>query len=111
MEISNTPDDAAFGSETSRTNYRFLSQLLANMQRQKWARPFLNPINTQAYLSAFRDTMDLSTMATKLNTGGRSFRRGPTPYCINAADLLECTVRLERFMWKEIHEVPEFQDL
>jgi hypothetical protein len=119
MEIPNTPNDASFGPEASRTNYRLLSQLLADMQRQTWARPFLYPINTQAHLSAIRDTMDLSTMATKLNTGaygrpedfikdaekiftgGRSFRRGPTPYGINAADLLECTVRLEKFMWKK----------
>jgi hypothetical protein len=127
MATDNELQGMDFGEEDSRSNYRLLSQLLADMQQHRYAKPFAQPLNIQPYMSGLRNPMDLSTILRKLNGGlyrrpedfikdaqkmfdaGRSYMRGATPYGMNAADLLECTLRLEKFMWTELEVIPEFQ--
>ncbi|CAN8101290.1 unnamed protein product [Discula destructiva] len=104
------------------TNYNQLLHLLNAMQNNTSAWPFLAPVNkdeVQDYYDVIKEPMDLATMETKLDMDQyprpedflkdamliykncRQYNSEGTPYT-------KMAVKLEKFMWNKIREIPEW---
>ncbi|KAH9892979.1 histone acetyltransferase GCN5-like protein [Xylariomycetidae sp. FL2044] len=106
-------------------NYNQLLHLLNDLQNHQSAWPFLNPVNKDDvadYYEVIKEPMDLSTMETKLEADQygtpeefikdarlifdncRRYNNESTPYAKSAN-------KLEKYMWAQIKQIPEWSHL
>ncbi|KAL4784898.1 Bromodomain-containing protein [Aspergillus varians] len=102
-----------------------LRHVLNQIQNHKQAWPFLHPVNKDKvsdYYIVITTPMDLSTMEDKLEhdsyTAPRELVRDLQLIFSNRRQYddvttvyAKCAVKLERFMWNLIREIPEWYDL
>lgn len=106
-------------------HFNELRRFLYQIQNHKQAWPFLNPVNKDEvpdYYSVITSPMDLSTMEEKLE---RDLYATPTDFVTDLKLVFsncrqynpsttiysKCAVKLERYMWTLVKEVPEWYDL
>jgi histone acetyltransferase len=106
-------------------HFNEMRRFLCQIQNHKQAWPFLNPVNKDEvpdYYEAIASPMDLSTMEEKLERDSydtprdlvadlklvfancRQYNDASTVYA-------KCAVKLEKYMWSLVKEVPEWFDL
>ncbi|KAI0391439.1 histone acetyltransferase GCN5-like protein [Xylariaceae sp. FL0594] len=106
-------------------HYNELRRVLSQIQFHKQAWPFLHPVNKDEvadYYNVITSPMDLSTMEEKLNqdryatpkdlvndlklifSNCRQYNDASTVYS-------KCAVKLEKYMWSLIKEIPEWYEL
>ena len=106
-------------------HFNQLRRFLVDIQNHKQAWPFLNPVNKDEvadYYTVITSPMDLSTMEEKMNqdqyltpkdlvddlllifNNCRKYNDETTVYN-------KCAVKLEKYMWSAIKEIPEWHDL
>ncbi|KAI1774067.1 histone acetyltransferase GCN5-like protein [Hypoxylon cercidicola] len=121
-----SPDMDKLAREPRRgPHFNQLRRFLYQIQNHKQAWPFINPVNRDEvpdYYNVITSPMDLSTMEERLNqaqyhtpkdlvedlklvfSNCRKYNDETTVYT-------KCAVRLEKYMWSLIKEVPEWYDL
>ncbi|KAH8648794.1 histone acetyltransferase GCN5-like protein [Tricladium varicosporioides] len=106
-------------------HFNTLRRFLGQLQNHKQAWPFLNPVNKDEvpdYYNVITSPMDLSMAEERLNQD-----HYPTPkallddlklifsncrkYNDETTVYTKCAIRLEKYMWSLIKEIPEWHDL
>lgn len=106
-------------------HFNVLRRFLYELQNHKQAWPFLKPVDKDEvpdYYKVITSPMDLSTMEERLENGHyttpnelvadvqliftncRKYNDATTVYA-------KCAVKLEKYMWSLIHEIPEWHEL
>ncbi|KAK4214561.1 histone acetyltransferase GCN5 [Rhypophila decipiens] len=121
-----SPDMDALAREPRHgPHFNELRRFLYQIQNHKQAWPFLTPVNRDEvpdYYKVIEEPMDLSTMEEKLERD-----QYPTPkdlvhdlklifknckqYNDATTVYTKCAVKLEKFMWTQIKEIPEWYEL
>ncbi|KAJ5500215.1 Acyl-CoA N-acyltransferase [Penicillium expansum] len=111
------------GSRFRGPHFNELRRFLNEIQNHKQAWPFLNPVNKDEvpdYYNSIASPMDLSTIEERLErydspkdfvddlklifSNCQQYNDATTVYA-------KCAVRLEKYMWKLIKDIPEWSDL
>ncbi|KAF4462664.1 histone acetyltransferase [Fusarium albosuccineum] len=106
-------------------NYRELLHILSELQSHESSWPFCQPVRKDGipdYYEVIKEPMDFSTMEARLEAGQymaigdfikdaqlvfdncRRFNDETLPY-------VKCANKLEKYMWQQIHRVPEWSHL
>lgn len=106
-------------------HFNVLRRFLYDIQNHNQAWPFLKPVDRDEvpdYYNVITEPMDLSTMDERLENG---FYNGPKDL-VNDLKLIfsnckryndattvyaKCAVKLEKYMWNQVREAPEWYDL
>ncbi|KAJ5694410.1 hypothetical protein N7536_004822 [Penicillium majusculum] len=115
--------DSCHGSRFKGPHFNELRRFMNEIQNHKQAWPFLNPVDKDEipdYYNTIASPMDLSTIEGRLElytapkelvddlklifSNCRQYNDATTVYA-------KCAVKLEKYMWKLIEEIPEWSDL
>ncbi|KAJ5514552.1 Acyl-CoA N-acyltransferase [Penicillium fimorum] len=122
-EMDELARESYHGSRSKGPHFNEFRRFMNQIQNHKQAWPFLNPVNKDevpGYYDAIVSPMDLSTIEERLEryttpkelvgdlklifSNCQQYNDATTVYA-------KCAVKLERYMWKLIKEIPEWSDL